>query len=411
MILRKCKKVIGAVTISVMIANSLNFVVATSLTDKQNKAADIKNQINNNKQQITSTQQEADKYLKEIGVLDKEIGKYSSELDELQKKVDEVNEKISYYEDSLQNSAQKYSSAEDMYTTRLRAIYENGMPSIIDILFQSEGISDFFSKMNVYQGILEYDKSLVGNVKNEKEYISNIKKDIEVQKLQLDQLKYDMEKSTNALNNAKSQKQNKVDSLNASKEKLEAVNKVLNDEAEKLNKEIENEIARIIAERKKKEEEEAKKNHNNGSTGSSNVVNSNGKFDWPLKGYGKNKITANFPRYPDGTRHDGVDIGVPIGTPVYAAASGEVIRSKYYLTGSYDGGYSDGYGNYVMIYHGDYTTLYGHLKYQKVVSVGQQVKKGDLIGYTASTGNSTGPHLHFEVRKGTVAVNPMQFFN
>lgn len=409
MLSKKIKKIISISTVVTFVSlNSVNFVVADAITDKQNKANDIKNQINNNNQQITSTQNEANKYLEEIENLNSEIGKYSDNLDELQKKVDEVNNKIAHYEDSLQNSAQKYSSAEDMYTTRLRAIYENGMPSVIDILFQSEGISDFFSKMNVYQGILEYDKSLVGNVKNEKEYISNIKEDIEVQKLQLDQLKYDMEKSTNALNNAKLQKQNKVDALNASKEKLEAVNKVLNNEAEKLNKEIE----QIIAEKKRKEEEEAKKNNNNNKNpGNSNVVNSNGQFAWPLKGYGTNRITATFPRYPDGTRHDGVDIGVPIGTPIYAAASGEVIRSKFYLTGNYAGGYADGYGNHVMIYHGDYTTLYGHMKYQKVVSIGQYVNKGDLIGYSASTGNSTGPHLHFEVRKGTIAVNPMQFFN
>lgn len=399
---KKIKKMLSVATISVMAFSSTSYILADSLTNMQNKADNIKNQINNNKQQITSTEQEANQYLKEIEGLDQEIGKCSDNLDELQKKVDEVNEKIAYYEDSLQNSAQKFSSAEDMYTTRLRAIYENGMPSVIDILFQSEGIIDFFSKMNVYQGILEYDKSLVGNVKNEKEYISNIKKDIEVQKLQLDQLKYDMEKSTDALNSAKAQKQKKVNSLNASKEKLQAVNKVLNAEAEKLNKEIANEIARIIAEK------EANKNNN--SSGSNNIVNSNGKFLWPLKGYGKDRITATFPRYPDGTRHDGVDIGVPIGTPIYAAASGEVIRSKFYLPGNYDGGYADGYGNYVMIYHGDYTTLYGHMKYKKVVSVGQYVNKGDLIGYSASTGNSTGPHLHFEIRKGTVAVNPMQFF-
>ena len=398
MILKGVKKALVVSAITVMTMNSTSLVLADSLNNMQNKVNDINNQINSNKQQITSVEQQANEYLAEIESLDEEIGKFSNELDELQKKVDEVNEKITYYEDSLQNSAQKYSSAEDMYTTRLRAIYENGMPSVIDILFQSEGIVDFFSKMNVYQGILEYDKSLVGNVKSEKEYINNIKEDIEVQKLQLDQLKYDIEKSTNALNDVKSQKESKVASLNASKEKLKAVNKVLHNEAEKLNKEIAAEIERILAEKQQ-----------NG--GSSNVVNSNGKFMWPLKGYGKERITATFPKYPDGTRHDGVDLGVPIGTPVYAAASGEVIKAKYYLVGNYDGGYANGYGNYVMIYHGDYTTLYAHLKYQQVVSVGQYVNKGDLIGYTASTGYSTGPHLHFEVRKGSVAVNPMQFFN
>lgn len=402
---KNIKKIMAASSATILMWTSINCISADSLSDAQQKKQNIQNQITTNNKKISSTEGEATEYLKQVDELNKKISEYTNNLSNLEDKVDTVNKKIEEYENDLQNSSQRYSSAEDLYAVRLRSIYENGMPNVIDILFESKGISDFFSKLNVYQSVVEYDKSMVNNIDGEKEYIDNVKSDIEVQKVQLDQLKYDVEKATKTLNDAKSQKQAKVDELNKSKEKLQAVNTVLNKEAEDLN----NQIAAEIAAREKKKSESK-----SSSGGSSSIVASNGKFDWPLKGYGKNRITATFPKYPDGTRHDGVDIGVPVGTPVYAAAAGEVVVSKYYLTGNYDGSYRDGYGNYVMIDHGDYYTLYGHLQYKKVVSAGQSVSKGQLIAYTASTGNSTGPHLHFEVRKSSSygsAVNPMQFFN
>lgn len=387
-----------------------------STSTKQQESQNLKDQINSNTTKITSTENEATAYLKQVDELNNKISEYTDDLTDLQGKVDTINEKIQGYENDLQNSSQRYSSAEDLYTVRIRSIYENGIPNIMDILFSSQGISDFFSKMNVYQSIMEYDKSMVSNIDGEKTYIDNIKSDIEVQKVQLDQLKYDVEKSTTALNNAKSQKQAKVDELNASKEKLKAVNSVLTQEAEKLDSEVQAEIKAREEEKKKAAASNNTSNSGGSSSGgggssSSAIVNSNGKFTWPLKGYGKSSITATFPRYPDGTPHTGIDIGVPIGTPVYAAAAGEVFKSRYYIQDDRGGGHSDGYGNYVMIDHGDYYTLYGHLKYKQVVLAGQTVSQGQLIGYTASTGNSSGPHLHFEVRKGTTAINPMQFFN
>ena len=403
----KNKRIIAVSSALLFMWTSISGIYADTDALKQ-KQQNIQNQITENNNKISATENEATEYLKQVDELNNKISEYTNNLSVLQEKVDEVNKKIEGYESDLQNSSQRFSSAEDLYAVRLRSIYENGMPNIIDILFESKGITDFFSKLNVYQSIVEYDKAMVDNIDGEKSYIENIKSDIEVQKVQLDQLKYDVEKATTSLNDAKSQKQAKVNELNASKEKLQAVNTVLNKEAEDLNNQIAAEIAASI----KKEPESS-----SSSGGSSSIVASNGKFDWPLKGYGKNRITATFPKYSDGKRHDGVDIGVPVGTPVYAAAAGKVVVSKYYLTGNYDGGYSQGYGNHVTINHGDYCTLYGHLQYKKVVSAGQSVSKGQLIAYTASTGNSTGPHLHFEVRKKDssenkwVAINPMQFFN
>ncbi|MBQ5671263.1 MAG: DUF436 family protein, partial [Oscillospiraceae bacterium] len=99
--------------------------------------------------------------------------------------------------------------------------------------------------------------------------------------------------------------------------------------------------------------------------------------------------------------HAGIDIGAAMGTPIVASDGGNVIVSTY------DGGY----GNYVMINHGDgRSTLYGHMS-SRAVSVGQTVTKGQVIGYVGSTGNSTGPHIHFEIRVNGGTVNPLKYFS
>jgi murein DD-endopeptidase MepM/ murein hydrolase activator NlpD len=120
-----------------------------------------------------------------------------------------------------------------------------------------------------------------------------------------------------------------------------------------------------------------------------------GELAWPVQG----TITSNFgPRW--GTYHRGVDIGAPAGTPVIAADSGMVVFA----------GWNGGYGNLVKVAHGsDMQTWYAHLSEIKV-STGQEVKKGDVIGYVGSTGRSTGPHLHFEVHVEGVAKDPLSFY-
>ena len=196
------------IIIFTMYISFTNNIYADSLGSYERELESIKQQLKNNSSNLTGVEKEINEYQYEIAELDSRANEYSKELAKIQAKIDEVNKKLEQYEKDLQGTSQSYNSAEDVYTTRLRVIYENGIPTIWDILFSSKGISDFFSRLNVYNSILEYDKSLVSNIKTQKEYIDYVKKDIEVQKLQLDQLKYDLEKSTEALNDTITAKQN-----------------------------------------------------------------------------------------------------------------------------------------------------------------------------------------------------------
>ena len=126
------------------------------------------------------------------------------------------------------------------------------------------------------------------------------------------------------------------------------------------------------------------------------ITGGSGKLIWPTGGGRISRgFTGQYPAY-----HNGLDIAAPIGTHIYAADSGVVTRALYTNVG---------YGIYCIIEHGGYQTLYGHCS-RLFVSRGQQVKKGDLIAYMGSTGNSTGPHLHFEVKNGNYRYNPMSWF-
>lgn len=358
----------------------------------------VKQQEKENAAKLSGVEKELAEYNYEIAELDGEMDKYSRQLAELQLKVEEVNKKLSENESALQNSAQVYNAAEDMYAIRLRSIYENGIPSFFDILFASKGVTDFFSRMNVYTSILDYDKSLVTNMKSQKEYIDYIKKDIEVQKLQLDQLKYDTQKSTDALNSTMTAKQNKVKELENSQSSLKANSELLAQKRQDALRKVEDEVARVIA--------ESRQNSSGGTTFTGS------DYAWPVPGY--TIITTRFGEVynlvnPAGSAHTGTDIagsGI-FGKPILAMQSGTISVATY---SNY------GYGNYVMINHGvnaedgkTYITLYGHCS-SLAVSKGQAVVKGQVIGYVGSTGNSTGPHLHLEVRINGKITDPLKYF-
>lgn len=385
------KKISGIFAMLMVMIIAASSVHADALSDYQKEFEEIKKQQQENAQKLTGIDKEIAQDLYDMTNLDGKITTFSTKLNELQKKVDDINSKLEEQEKALQNSAQSYNSAEEMYLTRLRVIYENGVPTMIDMFLSSQNIIDFFSKMNVLNSILEYDKKLVDNMKNQKEYVDNIKNDIELQKAQLDQLKYDTEKSTKSLEDARLAKEQKMNDMKSSKATLKA-------KAEALAKQEVESQRKIQAEIDKMQD-----------TGGS----FNGQFAWPTPGF--NVITTKFNTGYDPwgtgnvTIHTGCDIagsGI-FNKKIVAMESGTVTLAKWY----------GGYGNCVIIDHGTntsdgnkYKSLYGHASSLNVV-LGQKVVKGQTIAFVGSTGNSTGPHLHLELYKNNKRVDPLSYFN
>ena len=365
-------------------------ITATTISDYHSQISEIKNQQKQAAEKLTGVEKEIQENLYDIMDLDEKVTKYTLELANLQTKVDDVNAKISTYEKALSETSQIHANANDIYKTRIRVIYENGIPTFWDILFTSKGISDFFAKMNVYTSILEYDKNLLTNIQSQKEYIDFVKKDIEVQKLQLEQLTYDIQKSTDTLNDAITAKEAKNNELQSDKANLQKTQAALKQQQATAQKQLNDEIERI--------------NRQNQASGN-NIQVFSGQFEWPVPGY--YTISAKFGYYdPWNTgslvKHTGADIaGSAIsGKQIIAIEEGTVAIARYY----------GGYGNCVMINHGNtYISVYGHAS-ALAVTQGQTVKKGQVIAYVGSTGNSTGPHLHLEIRKNGTALDPLTYY-
>ncbi|MEG1058925.1 MAG: peptidoglycan DD-metalloendopeptidase family protein [Clostridia bacterium] len=394
---KKGFKVIVLSFISILMITGLLNVYGEAIDDYQKDLDNLRRQQKEVVDKLSGVEKEIAEDIYDIMSLDSKVTKYTTEANELQKKVDTVNVRLSDHQNALQNSSKAYEQAELEYGKRVRSIYENGMPNMWDILLTSRGISDFFRRVNVYTSILNYDKELVGNIKSKKEYIDYIKKDVEIQKLQLDQLKKDTEKVAATLNDARAAKETKVQGLKTSKENLEARVVALDRQKEDANKKIDEQIDKI------RKDIIAKAQAAASSGDPSNITTfAGGQFAWPVPGYNVITTRFNIGYDPWGsgkvTTHTGCDVagGGIYGKPIVAMQDGVITLARY----------NGGYGNCVMINHGVsaedgnlYVSLYGHASALNVTQ-GQIVKKGDVIAYIGSTGNSTGPHLHLELSVG-----------
>ena len=255
---------------------------------------------------------------------------------------------------------------------RLVVMYETGEMSFLDMLFSSENIIEFISNYYMLAQITQCDKELLETIEKEQEEIEETKQKLEDEKQKVNTAKVEKETKNNLLKAKKSERQEKANALSAEEQKLQNQIDSYNKQVDKIEEQIQEAL-------------KAAQNQVNQTTGG-NGLKFDGSFIWPCN----NKIITSRVKIRWGRWHKGIDIGARYEN-VYAAASG------YAYTMENPGGY----GHYIMIVHGDgYITLYAHLDYYKI-SYGQYVKQGQVIATSGNSGASTGPHLHFEVRKAS----------
>ena len=374
-------KVVSILVIATVILNTVSISYAASSISSQ------KNELNQKIQETKDNLNEVNSQKEESQNKVNEIETKTNEVNELQKKLDE-----------LEAEREKNQSLLD---ERLVTLYESGEVSYLDMLLSSADLTEFISSYYMIETLTAADKELIQNLENDKKEIAETQEKVNASLSEIETKKTELEGIQTELNKAKNQEQTKVDKLTEQSHDLESDV----EEYEKKMKELDAKEKAQEAALQKKYEEAKKKAEQGNSSGSSSSstggsVSSQG-FIRPVK---SGSITATM-YYSSGKYHGAVDFGVSVGTPVYAAADGIVVTSTW--------GGSDSYGYYIKIkhYNGLYT-LYAHGS-SLVASVGQEVKRGQLIMYSGNTGNSTGPHLHFEVRKSpggySNRVNPLDY--
>ncbi|MBO4293115.1 MAG: peptidoglycan DD-metalloendopeptidase family protein [Clostridia bacterium] len=400
------KKIIQK-TISLIIIGVMLFYTNTSLAANSNDYTAEQNQKNENNaliKEIQAREKEVenikDATLKEVEKLNIQITQYENQIQGLDTQIDATNKKIADAEANLKKSEEDYEKQQKTLEARLVALYEAGETSYLDFLLSSENLVDLISNYYLATEIAAYDTELLDSIEKEKQKIAKAKEDLEVGKRDLVTQKASKQSVAVQLNSTKTSKNKYVAELGEEEKQLESKIAELKKANESLDAQIRAKQAAIQAALKKQQQSGS----SSGSASSSAPVSkSQAGFIRPVNSY----VTTGL-YYSSGAYHGAVDFGASgiNGQPVYAVADGIVVTTNAWTTS---------YGNHVIIahYNGLYT-LYAHGQAGSIcVSEGQAVKQGQQIMRVGSTGNSTGPHLHFEVRTspGTYScrVNPLSY--
>ena len=298
----------------------------------------------------------------------------------LLEQIDDTQSQIQHAADEITRYEELEDLQYELFCEQVRSEEERGSLSYLSVLFKATSMADLLNRMEFVNEVAEYNKSLIAAIQETRANIAAEKAAMEEHERQLGEQQDELEtklNETTALMEEYAADQKALEQIYAAEEKAA--------------KEIAAEIDRLIAE--------------------SDVVPSNEGFIWPVNTSKKISSPIGSRVAPGGfgsTNHKGVDIcNVGFTSSVFATKSGKVILASSPRQGSYYGG--SGYGNYVVVDHGGgVTTLYAHLSTVSV-SKGQTVSQGTVLGITGSTGASTGPHLHYEVRINGVYQDPLNY--
>ena len=379
---------IVSVVIVIMIMSSLCFrVFAESSAYYQNKQNEA---LQNSKQ----TQQELNNVEGEIDEVLQEVANLNNSILEMETQIQELNEKIDKLQDSISQKEQELIEKKKMLENRLVAMYMEKETTFLDVVITGN-LMNFISNQDMIKQIADYDNKLITEVEE-------LKTTLEKEKKEIEDAKAEKEQKNKELLDLKAEKEAKAANLTEEQKGLEAKLSEYKAQAQQYAELERQAIAKEEAARKAA----AQRSSASSSTASASAPVSNpytgGKLGWPCPS--SSRITSPYGyRVLFGVRdfHTGIDIGATTGSNIVAAESGTVILANY--------GWNGGYGNYIIINHGNgITTRYAHAS-KLYVSAGQTVSKGQVIAAVGTTGNSTGPHLHFEVRTNGSHRNPLNY--
>lgn len=354
-------------------------VYAINLQDLFKKQTQIEKEKDKLDKKIDQIDKQKDNIEDQMEAINNKINTIQSSLNSVNSKLIDNEEKIKDLNDEIEAINKKQQEQIKILQNRLKAYYENGNVSYLDVVINSQSFADLLSRMDVVKQIVDYDKAIVDEMEKSKVIIDEKKSQFEDAKSQIVEEKQNYESFKNQQVKAKAEKDKLLDKLTEEQRKIEK-------EYDELDAQS-NEIAKAI----QKAQSSSKKNPYTG-----------GKLTWPVPG--NYTVSSPFgmrfhPILKTNKMHTGIDISAPSGVSVVAPNDGVVIGSSY----------MGGYGNTVIIdLGGGISTLSAHNS-SLLVSVGQKVKKGQVVAKVGSTGQSTGPHAHFEVRVNGSPVNPMNY--
>lgn len=370
--------------------NSLIFFAPRSLLYSENleeQLEKVKEQREQTKQKIEDAKKAETSYIQQVNQVEgnlikalEELNEVSEQLAEKKKEVDRITIELVIKNKELAELEKELDAKINLLNNRIAEIYKKKSYNIAELFFETDSFIKFFSKFKLLNLVAQQDLEIMQDIKYKRDVATEIQENITELKEQekqekdgIEKLVSDAEKKKKEIEGIYAEKKNLLSQTRANKNALLEMEKQLAEKEQEITDKLE----------------------------ALRYGNAPGKLTYPTRGIQTSGF-GNRISPISGTMqfHAGIDIGAAAGTPVIAAASGEVVQA----------GYMGAYGYAVIIYHGGgFSTVYGHLS-QFAVSTGQKVKRNQVIGNVGSTGYATGPHLHFEVRINGALQNPLNFF-
>ena len=348
--------------------------------------------------------------------LDQRIETNREEIRVITEQVELYNEMLEEKEAELMAAISAEEDQSRKLRVRMRAMEENGNMSYLSVLLASGSLTDLLSRIADIADITQYDRELeqqYRNARSDKEDLRSEYQDILAVQQGIQAELADKQAYLDTQVEAAAALLAEIDENSENAEAERAAMQLALDEADA---EIETMILALAEQRRAEAAAAAAAaaaaqqaagtvpvGAESGTTGGSSTATATGSLAWPVPS--SNLVTSRYggrdaPTAGASTNHQALDIGAPAGSSIVAAGEGTVITS----------GYNSGYGNYVVIDHGDgTTTLYAHMQ-ESSVSAGQHVSSEQVIGYVGSTGIATGPHLHYEVSVNGQTTDPEAYY-
>ncbi len=405
---------------------------AKTLSDLRDEYSDIEDKVSESEQKVKELESQQADQSKIVSALNIQLQKLNQErenitaqkelitddIDATEAKISSLNAEIAKLDAEITAKDQEIKDTVELFCDRMRANYMAGETSVLEIFTSSSDMSSFLNRLEMFKRVTESDQDLVNKLNKEIASIEKMQEELETKKAALQKEKTELEakrsdlQSTedtltanqNVIKQKTEEVEAKLSALNAQTKELKVSIDEYNSEMSRLDEEIKAAI------RKSNQSSGGSSNSSSGSNAGSMDSNvSNSGWAWPLPYSGVYLSSYYGYRYHpidgDWRYHSGIDISMSgaYGKNIIATRAGTVILS------SLESESGTGYGNYIIIDHGDgYTSLYGHCS-ELLVSEGQTVSQGQIIAKVGSTGWSTGPHLHFEVRYNGSTVDPLDY--
>lgn len=368
--------------------------IQSQINSLKNKNKDLASQRSNLKNQLKDIQEDKDEAVSKRKNLEQQINFLQEEIDNLSDQLEQYAALIAEKEQEVADNEAREAAQFALFQKQCRAMEKEGTVTYWSILFSADSFSDLLDRVNTINAIADYNQSVCDQLQTAREALQTAKAELEAAQAETEATRAEQAAAQTELEGQRKEVQSLIAQIAADEkatqqeiDKLEAAAKEQDAEIAKLDKELQKAIA-------------AAKN----SSSNQYQFDPGSGFYWPLP---KERVSVNSffgPRRHPITgkyhNHSGTDIGAYTGTEIYAAHGGVVLTSAYHYS----------YGNYVVLSRGDgITTLYAHMS-KRAVKVGDVVKQGQVIGYVGSTGSSTAPHLHFEVRVNGVRQDALKYY-